>query len=72
MGTTSEKVKGKAKRIEGQLTGDKLREAQGVAEELKAEVKGAVETIARTAKDLAHKTSERIGDLAERARKPKG
>jgi len=67
MGTTSDRLKGKAKRIEGQVTGDKLREAQGVAEELTAEVKTTLETIANAAKDLAEKTSKRLEDLAQRA-----
>ncbi len=67
MGTTRDKFKGKAKRIEGQVTGDKLREAQGVAEELTAEVKTTVETIANAAKNLAGRTSKRIEDFARRA-----
>lgn len=67
MGKTSDKLRSKAKRIEGQVTGDKLREAQGVAEELTAEVKTTVETIANAAKNLAEKTSKRIGDFAHRA-----
>lgn len=69
MGTTSEKYKGKAKRIEGQVTGDKLREAQGVAEELTAEVKDTVQTITKAAKDLVRKTSKRVEDFAERAKR---
>ncbi len=71
MGTTTDKFKGKAKRIEGQVTGDKLREAQGVAEELTAEVKSTVETIAHAAKDLAGKASKRLEDLAQRAARKK-
>jgi uncharacterized protein YjbJ (UPF0337 family) len=67
MGTTTEKYKGKAKRIEGQVTGDKLREAQGVAKELTAEVKNTVDTIAKAAKDLARKASKRVESLADRA-----
>ena len=34
MGAISDKVKGKAKQVEGRLTGDRVREMQGAAEEI--------------------------------------
>lgn len=40
MGAIIDKVKGKAKQIEGRLTGDKLRTAQGTVEKKKGDVKG--------------------------------
>ncbi len=63
MGTASEKYKGKAKRIEGQVTRDKLRQTQGALEEIAAEFKGTVETIAKAAKQLARKTTKRLDEL---------
>lgn len=41
MGATSDKLKGKAKKMEGRLTGDRVREAQGGLEEKKGDVEGA-------------------------------
>jgi uncharacterized protein YjbJ (UPF0337 family) len=43
MGSTADKLKGKLKKAEGELTGDKVREGQGWVEEKKGEVEGAVE-----------------------------
>jgi uncharacterized protein YjbJ (UPF0337 family) len=41
MGAIIDKIKGKAKQIEGKLTGDKVREAQGGVEKTKGDVEGA-------------------------------
>jgi uncharacterized protein YjbJ (UPF0337 family) len=43
MGSTMDKIKGKAKELEGRLTGDKLRIAQGKATTKKGQVKGVAE-----------------------------
>ena len=43
MGSMMDKIKGKAKEIEGRLTGDKLRTAQGKAGQARGEVKGVGE-----------------------------
>jgi uncharacterized protein YjbJ (UPF0337 family) len=43
MGSMMDKIKGKAKEIEGRLTGDKLRTAQGKAGQARGEVKGVAE-----------------------------
>lgn len=43
MGSMKDKSKGKAKEIEGRLTGDKVRTGQGKAEQAKGKVKGVVE-----------------------------
>ena len=45
MGELIDKVKGKAKQAEGRVTGNKAREAEGVADELKGKAKGAFEEI---------------------------
>jgi uncharacterized protein YjbJ (UPF0337 family) len=42
MGELKDKIKGKLIKTEGQVTDDKVREAQGAAIEKKGEVKGAV------------------------------
>jgi uncharacterized protein YjbJ (UPF0337 family) len=46
MGSTADKLKGKLKKAEGELTGDKVREGQGWAEEKKGQVEEKVENVA--------------------------
>ncbi|MGE5181702.1 MAG: CsbD family protein [Acidobacteriota bacterium] len=41
MGGITDKLKGKAKRAEGRMTGDKLRETQGAVEEKKGDIENA-------------------------------
>jgi uncharacterized protein YjbJ (UPF0337 family) len=43
MSGTADKLKGKLKKAEGELTGDKVREAQGWVEEKKGEVEQKIE-----------------------------
>lgn len=38
MGNTADKLKGKLKKVEGEITGDKVRQGQGVVEEKKGEL----------------------------------
>ena len=51
MGEFIDKAKGKAKQVEGRLTGDRTREAQGVVDEKKGEAKGAFERVRQAVKD---------------------
>lgn len=53
MGEIIDKVKGKMKQVEGAVTGDKKLQAEGVLEELKGDVKGAVENVKHAIKDAA-------------------
>jgi len=46
MGSTVDKLKGKVMKKEGELTDDKLREAQGWATEKKGEAEGAIDRAA--------------------------
>jgi uncharacterized protein YjbJ (UPF0337 family) len=46
MSSTKDKLKGKAMQVEGEITDDKAREAQGHAVEKKGEAKSAVEKAA--------------------------
>ncbi|MEO5768636.1 MAG: CsbD family protein [Polyangia bacterium] len=50
MGELIDKIKGKAKQAEGRVTGDRGREAEGVADELKGKAKGAFEELKTDAK----------------------
>jgi uncharacterized protein YjbJ (UPF0337 family) len=60
MGSTADKLKGKLKKAEGELTGDKVREAQGWAEEKKGEAEGAIER-------AADKVEQKIDNAQERS-----
>ena len=43
MGAISDKLKGKAKQVEGRVTGDKLRETQVTVQKTKGDVEGKLE-----------------------------
>ena len=45
MGELIDKAKGKAKQVEGSVTGDRARQAEGVVDEKKGEAKGAFERV---------------------------
>ncbi len=63
MGGITDKLKGKAKRMEGRLTGDKLREGQGAVEEKKGDIENA-------ASRLKYRVKARINEArAKRAAK---
>jgi uncharacterized protein YjbJ (UPF0337 family) len=51
MGSTADKLKGKLKKVEGEVTGDKVREGQGWVEEKKGEVEQKIDEIRRDKND---------------------
>jgi uncharacterized protein YjbJ (UPF0337 family) len=53
MGAMSDIAKGKAKRLEGALTGNNLRKAEGVADEIKGNLKGVARKAETAAKNIA-------------------
>jgi uncharacterized protein YjbJ (UPF0337 family) len=53
MGEMIDRAKGKAKQLEGELTGDRLRKGQGVAEQVKGNLKGIVHKVEVAAKNIA-------------------
>jgi uncharacterized protein YjbJ (UPF0337 family) len=59
-----DKLKGKAKEVEGKATGDKQREAEGKLEQAKGDAKDAVEHV----RDAAGNLVERARDEAEAGR----
>ena len=67
MNGTSSKIKGKLKKIEGDLTGDRVRSAQGSAEQAKGNVDGAVSRVRAKAKAKIAEMKARIG--ADKPRK---
>jgi len=50
MGELIDKMKGKIKEIQGDLTGDRAKHAEGTLDEAKGKVKGAVEDVKERAK----------------------
>jgi len=56
MGTTGTKIKGKLKEIEGRVTGDKLRRAEGTVQKSAGKVGAAIKANVRKAKLRAAKT----------------
>ena len=55
MGTMTDKIKGKMMQVEGKLTGDKVRSAQGVLKEKQGQVEGVVARTDRKLKRAARK-----------------
>ena len=62
----SDKIKGKAKQVEGRLTGD--RQMQGAAEDTKGDVKGAVDRAVTRVKAGVTRTKAKIQRGASRTR----
>ena len=52
MGEIVDKVKGKMKQVQGDLTNDHVKHAEGVVQELKGKVEGKVEDIKHAIKDV--------------------
>ena len=68
MGATMDKLKGKAKQIEGKLTGDRVRTAQGTAEKAKGDLEGAANRAAARVKAGARRVKGKIDRAVSRAR----
>lgn len=58
MGELIDKLKGKLKRIEGELTGDRAKQAEGAIDELKGDIKGAFEEAKHAAKKAVREANE--------------
>ncbi|HET9990049.1 MAG TPA: hypothetical protein VFQ65_16075 [Kofleriaceae bacterium] len=67
MGATSDKLKGRGKQIEGKLTGDKLRTAEGTVQRKKGELEAAASRVVSDVKDRVG----RAKDAVTRAVRPK-
>jgi uncharacterized protein YjbJ (UPF0337 family) len=55
MGELIDKAKGKAKQVEGSITGDRDRQAEGIIEEKKGDMKGKFEEAKQGIKDAFKK-----------------
>ena len=70
MGALIDKIKGKAKQLEGKLTGNNVLVAQGTAETAKGNLEGAASRVARKVKRAVRGVTSRA--KAERARSDRG
>ena len=64
MGAIIDRIRGKAKKTEGRLTGNRVREAEGIGTETKGKVKSAVNRVA----DKARASVSRAKGKARRSR----
>ena len=55
MGEIIDKLKGKAKQVEGSITGDRSRQAEGLVDEKKGDLKGKFEEVKQDIKDKFRK-----------------
>jgi uncharacterized protein YjbJ (UPF0337 family) len=60
MGEIIDKVKGKAKQIEGILTGDKARQNEGKLDEAKGNVEGVVNKVGNAVRDTVEAVKQTV------------
>lgn len=58
MGELIDTIKGKAKQAQGRATGNRAKEAEGVADELKGKTKGAFEEVKTDIKRAVRKNDQ--------------
>ncbi len=63
MGELLDKVKGKAKQVEGILTNDKARQAEGQADEAKGAAKGVVNKVGDAAKKVVDDVKKAVNKI---------
>lgn len=68
MGAITDKIKGKAKELEGKLTGDKVRTGQGKLEGAKGDIKLKGKRVADRARGAASRAKARVNRAASRTR----
>lgn len=69
MSGTMDKLKGKGKQIEGKLTGDKVRVAQGTAQKAKGDVEGAVSRVVRKVKARVRRAKKAVASAVRSPRR---
>ena len=69
MGALIDKVKGKIKKLEGRLTGDKVRTAEGQVDDTKGDVKIGASVVADKVKLAAGKAKRKIQRAGTRAKR---
>ncbi|HEX7700788.1 MAG TPA: CsbD family protein [Kofleriaceae bacterium] len=64
-----DKLKGKGKQIEGKLTGDKVRVAEGTAQKAKGDVEGAVSRVVRKVKARVQRAKKAVASAVRTSRR---
>jgi uncharacterized protein YjbJ (UPF0337 family) len=73
MGAIKDKIAGAAKKIEGKLTGDKVRQAQGSAQSTKGKIEAGASRAAAKVKAAGRKIEDKVRGASARAdRKVRG
>jgi len=72
MGAIIDKIKGKAKQIEGRMTGDKVRTAQGTVEKTKGDIEGKVARVKRGVKGKVRRAKAKMKRGARKAKRSTG
>lgn len=68
MGAIIDKIKGKAKQIEGRMTGDKVRTAQGTVEKKKGDVKSVGKRAANSVRAGVSRAKGKVRNARARAK----
>jgi len=69
MGATIDKLKGRGKQLEGKLTGDKLRVAQGTAEKAKGDLESAASRVVRDVKGRVQRAKDAVARVVRSTRR---
>jgi uncharacterized protein YjbJ (UPF0337 family) len=73
MGAIKDKIAGAAKKIEGKLTGDKVRQAQGSAQSTKGKIEAGAQRAAAKVKAAGRRIEDKVRGASARAdRKVRG
>jgi uncharacterized protein YjbJ (UPF0337 family) len=73
MGAIKDKIAGAAKKIEGKLTGDKVRQAQGSAQSTKGKIEAGASRAASKVKAAGRRIEDQVRGASARAdRKVRG
>ncbi len=72
MGSIGSRIKGKAMKVEGKLTGDKVRRGQGAVVEGKGKAEGVIERVGRKAKGAAERVRGKVANKLDKTRAKRG
>jgi uncharacterized protein YjbJ (UPF0337 family) len=73
MGAIKDRIAGTAKKVEGKLTGDKIRQAQGAGQDTKGKIEGAASRAASKVKAAGRRIEDKVRGASARAdRKVRG
>ena len=68
MGATGDRIKGKAMKVEGRLTGDRVRRGQGAMKDAKGEARGMLDRAKRKVKGIVRNAKAKVSRTRTKAR----